>query len=395
MYALLIKYKQIDDLPKLSKLLFSENIDDIKYSTQAIRKMISEDDDPPIDELFQAKVVTIFVNIIRQSEDQFLQTIWTLANIAGDNMEFRDTVLEDEGIIKRIIKLMQEKEDINIIEYSIWFLTSLCKDSPHPPFELISECIPIFGKYLNSNDQDVIQLCCLGLNETSDGDDKNVNAVLELNCIPRLIEILKDTSDYNTQLYIVKLFGNLTSGSDYKQTQSVLAHSEVLILLQKLLKKSKRTLKKEICFTISNITAGTQPQISQVIETGLIEDILEVMQNSNHSIRQECCWILSNAINGGDDEQVLNMINESLVEAFADFLEDTDSKIIRICLESFEKILQLGDHISEIQGSDENKVLTLIEKNEVITKIEKLHQYKKESIQNLSKKISNNFFNKN
>ncbi|KAJ3435126.1 importin alpha [Anaeramoeba flamelloides] len=383
----------IQDLPKLSKLLFSENIDDVKFSTQAIRKLISmEEEEPPIEELFLTKTVPFFVKVLKESEDQFLLVIWTLSNIAGDKIEFRDIILENEGIIDKVLSIIDEKEDINIIEYSIWLLSNLCKDSPHPPLEMIQPCIPLFGKYLKSNDENLIQLCTLGLSEVSDESEENIDAVLKLDCISILIEILRNTSDYTTQLYIIKTLGNLTSGN-HLQTEIVLKHDGLLTLLQNLLKNSSVHLQKEICWTISNITAGTSNHISMVIEAGLIEDILEVMKYSNYQIRKECCWILSNAIYGGSQSQIIEIVNEQLIESLSEFLEDEKSGIITICLESYEKILQLGAFMAESQGSNENKLLILFEEYNIITKIENLHNHKKKVIQDLSKRIADNFFN--
>ncbi|KAJ6238065.1 importin alpha [Anaeramoeba flamelloides] len=311
---------------------------------------------------------------------------------AGDKTEFRDMILENEGVINKLTSLIDKKEDINIIEYSIWLLSNLCKGLPHPPLEMIQPCIPLFGKYLKSNDENLIQLCTLGLSEVSDETEENIEAVLELDCISVLIEILRNTSDYYTQLYIIKTLGNLTSGS-HLQTETVLKHDGLLTLLQNLLKNSSFHLQKEICWIISNITAGTSSHISMVIKAGLIEDILEVMEFSNYQIRKECCWILSNAIYGGNQSQILEIVNEQLIISFSEFLEDEKEEIIKICLESYEKILQLGAFMAESQGSNENKLLILFEEFDIITKIENLLNHKTKVIQDLSKKIADNFFN--
>lgn len=70
--------------------------------------------------------------------------------------------------------------------------------------------------------------------------------------------------------------GNIVTGDD-KQTQAVL-DAGILNHLLPLLSDSKKTLRKEACWTISNITAGTPQQIQMVIDANLFPSLINCLR---------------------------------------------------------------------------------------------------------------------
>lgn len=57
----------------------------------------------------------------------------------------------------------------------------------------------------------------------------------------------------------LRIIGNIVSGDD-SQTQKIL-DCDLLTTLFDLLKSNRDTIRKEVCWSISNITAGTKSQI--------------------------------------------------------------------------------------------------------------------------------------
>jgi hypothetical protein len=97
----------------------------------------------------------------------------------------------------------------------------------------------------------------------------------------------------------------------------------------------KKSIKKEACWTISNITAGNKEQIQvnqinicffncidsvwtrtrfstqliheifqAVIEANLIGPLVHLLQNAEFDIKKESAWAISNATSGGTHEQI-------------------------------------------------------------------------------------------
>merc|ERR1711870_140781 len=91
-------------------------------------------------------------------------------------------------------------------------------------------------------------------------------------------------------------------GGDDWQTQTML-QCGLLGPLPQLLQHQKKSIRKESCWTISNITAGNRSQIQEVINAGLIPPVIQLLQTSDFDIKKEAAWVISNAFAGGDGQQ--------------------------------------------------------------------------------------------
>ena len=90
---------------------------------------------------------------------------------------------------------------------------------------------------------------------------------------------------------------------DQDDTQ-VMLNAGLLRVLAVLLGKAQELQKKEVLWILSNITAGTTQQITQVINMGFIKYLINVANTESLVLQTEAIWALCNAINGGTVEQV-------------------------------------------------------------------------------------------
>ena len=66
----------------------------------------------------------------------------------------------------------------------------------------------------------------------------------------------------------------------------------------------KQSLRKEACWTISNITAGSKEQIQAVIDANIIPPLVDKVRNGEPDVRKEAAWAIANATSGALPEQV-------------------------------------------------------------------------------------------
>jgi len=85
---------------------------------------------------------------------------------------------------------------------------------------------------------------------------------------PRLVELLTHPSA-SVLIPALRTVGNIVTGDDL-QTQCVIDHQALPCLLNLLTTNHKKSIKKEACWTISNITAGNRDQIQAVINANII-----------------------------------------------------------------------------------------------------------------------------
>jgi importin subunit alpha-1 len=81
-----------------------------------------------------------------------------------------------------------------------------------------------------------------------------------------------------------------------------------------LLSSPKEPIRKEACWTISNITAGNCNQIQSVIDANLIPPLINLLQHGEFKTKKEACWAISNATSGGlaKPEQIRYLVSQVL-----------------------------------------------------------------------------------
>jgi len=75
-----------------------------------------------------------------------------------------------------------------------------------------------------------------------------------------------------------------------------------------LLNHNKKAIRKEACWTISNITAGNREQIQAVLEAGLFPPVINLLQADDFDIKKEAAWAISNATSGGSAQQIEHLV---------------------------------------------------------------------------------------
>lgn len=62
-------------------------------------------------------------------------------------------------------------------------------------------------------------------------------------------------------------------------------------LMNLLMTNHKKSIKKEACWTISNITAGTKEQIQAVFDANLIAPLVKLLATAEYDIKKEVCCV--------------------------------------------------------------------------------------------------------
>ena len=94
---------------------------------------------------------------------------------------------------------------------------------------------------------------CWALSYISDQGEDRIPYIIETNIVERLVELL-DHESVAIAIPCLRILGNLVTGDD-DQTQTVL-NCGALTPMEKLLTNTKKPVRKEVCWAVSNITAG-------------------------------------------------------------------------------------------------------------------------------------------
>ncbi|KAH7866499.1 hypothetical protein Vadar_021214 [Vaccinium darrowii] len=374
--------KKLEHLPTMGVWADDGNLQ-LEATTQ-FRKLLSTERSPPIDKVIQSGVVPRFVEfLIREdfprlqleaawaltnivsgtsentnvvidhgaipifvkllsspSDDVREQAVWALGNVAGDSAKCRDIVL-GHGALLPLLAQLNEHTKPSMIRNATWTLSNFCRGKPQAAFDQIKPALPALQRLIHSNDEEVLTDACWALSYLSDGTNDKIQAVIDSGVCPRLVELLLHHSS-SVVIPALRTVGNIVTGDDM-QTQCIINHQALPCLMNLLTGNYKKSIKKEACWTISNITAGKKEQIQAVIEANIIGPLVHLLQNAEFEIKKEAAWAISNATSGGSHEQIKYLVSQACIKPLCDLLVCPDPRIITVCLEGLENILKVGE----------------------------------------------------
>lgn len=83
----------------------------------------------------------------------------------------------------------------------------------------------------------------------------------------------------------IRILGNVSTGS-VEHTNELLSHN-ILGLLEKVLDHHKKVVRREACWVLSNITAGTKNQVEAVVRSqSLIKRILTLFDMDSNDVKR-------------------------------------------------------------------------------------------------------------
>ncbi len=161
-----------------------------------------------------------------------------------------------------------------------------------------------------------------------------------------------------------------------------------------LLSSPKDAIRKEACWTISNITAGNAAQIQEVINANIIPPLIDVLQHGDFKSKKEACWAISNATSGGlnKPEQIRYLVSQGTIKPLCDLLVSGDNRIILVALDALENILKVGE-LDKPMTSNTNQMALFIEECGGMEKIHQLQIHDNVEIYKKAYNIIDKYFN--
>lgn len=122
-------------------------------------------------------------------------------------------------------------------------------------FSLIQPCIPSLTKVMieNNNEEILSDIAWAFSYASDDGGDERIAEFIRCNAVPRLIQMLSHPS-ITISVPCLRTLGNILTGSD--ELAQLAIEAGVLEEFHKMLDHPKKAVRKEICWSISNVTAG-------------------------------------------------------------------------------------------------------------------------------------------
>ena len=182
----------------------------------------------------------------------------------------------------------------------------------------------------------------------------------------------------------LRTVGNIVCAEDDMDYTQHVVDRNTVPCLRKLINHSNREIQKEACWTLSNIAAGTQPQIQCVLESGAVEPLVEIARSptSDSDVKIEACWVLLNATSCGSNSQIQYLVEKGCVQVLCDLLGETT--MVMMALEGIEKILQVGEDIAKKSKEKiANPYAAIVDSSE----LERLQSHQSKAIANRARRM--------
>ena len=178
---------------------------------------------------------------------------------------------------------------------------------------------------------------------------------------------------------------------DDSQRQIIIYCSALPSLLALLTGDYKKSIKKEACWTISNITAGNKDQIQAIVENNIVPPLIYLLAHAEFDIKKEAAWAVSNATSGGTHQQISYLVEMGAIKPLCDLIVCSDARIVTVALEGLENILKVGEALRAQDGAP-NQYAQLIDEAEGLEKIENLQNHNNNDIYDKAVKIMEEYF---
>lgn len=106
-------------------------------------------------------------------------------------------------------------------------------------------------------------------------------------------------------------------------------------------------IRKEGAWGLSNICAGSSNQIQKVLESGIVELLVNVVLQDEAEIAHEALWALSNTTSAATIQQLDALIQKNLIGALLKGLSFDSAKIVVVALEGLDNALKRGKQFGD------------------------------------------------
>ena len=420
----------IKDFSKIINLFHSQNIDDKFKGLIGLRKLLSIESNPPIQEIIdlnivpelislldnplyefkyestyclcniaygtaeQAKTIMIYGGISKilnlldcPIEEIKSQTIWLVSNLVTDSLQIRDSLI-DNKILDKILTILASTNNNNYINISTWCISNFFRVKPIPKYDL---CLKIFNVITrvvlidDKNDEDFIDNVCFFFYAVTHKYKVLNKEIIETGLLKRLIYYL-DNKKRSIILTCLGIVGNIACTDDANQTQ-ILIDLGILDKLKYTLFNESMNVRKESAFILSNITVGTQKQIEAVIKQNFLQILYKVYNNDNPKVKKEAIMAIANFTLVEDEQYMKKNFEDNILMIILELLKNEDAFYVAIGLEMLANIFAFGE-----KNDKKKEIQNECEKIGISDILEKLQMHENQIVYEKTIKILDTYF---
>jgi len=324
-------------LPRLVSLLAAEGEPDLQLEASwALTNIASTDYTRVVVESGAlAPLSTLMMSPVGNVREQ---AMWCVGNIAGDRAAFRDAAFGTVNCVNALLTNIMHPESTSLMRNATWALSNFARGRPAVSPANAAEITPAFAYLLDMDDVHVLVDALWGLCYLTESDEGLLDTVLAANPLPGVMKALA-RDEISVLVPALRLVGNFISGTAV-HTQAAI-DAGAMHAMVRLVSHPRRNVRREACWCVSNVAAGTHAQIEAVMSTpGLLEGVMEQARMGEWNVRKEATWVFCNIAAAGTEGQVCRIMAGGLAETLMEVLQTDDARFLEILLDGVAVILR-------------------------------------------------------
>lgn len=419
----------VSDIPMIQIAVQQDSSETLLFAAQAMRKMLALDRSPAIYELNEAGLLRLTTLWIARSDHPQLQyeAILVASAVASCSTRYTQTLVS-EGLLSSLVAAVQSPiediceealsalastaaanlpapellADLNLVQIVMqccanstristqknmcWLLSAIAKGRSLE--QIYKYALPFLVPQFASSDAEVLTDCCHVLSCLSERGIARVQMLLDLNVVPRLIDLL-GSEEYGVQLAALRALGNISTGNDAQA--EILLQPDVLSTIVTLLSSTRKQIRKEIIWILSNLCAGPVEHIQLILDTGVLPKLVAQISNVDMDICREAGWVVYNTVLNGTPAQIQAILETSVVFNLCQVLVETEAQVLTVALYCLKALLQDAQARFQTE-TGVNPIAELIEACNGVSYLQELITHIDYEVQKTASFIVENFF---
>lgn len=354
-----------------------------------------------IEALTNKNVLDLFGGILDDDYPQIVeQAVWGLGNVIGDSYELCLRV-RDRGVLSRLLRLFKSHSPaLNIVRPVVWCLSNFLVNCFEREEALLNKEIihTLIYAFYSFEDLQVKRDAVVGISNFCKSPlvpfFAHDSFLRTLSVFHRNLQELTSEPDapFRYISSVHKILGNLVNLGD-RETDQIIEHG-FLETLGRLLTANNMLCKKEVCWILSNICAGTSEQIDRIIqEPHLFANLVDLIKTDEEDVQVEALWSICNMTKNGSLRQMEMLIQNNILYFFKHFIleKKSSSNILILILEAipnFIRVFSSGDPLT----FEDNLVVCRMHDSGLVQMIADLQRHESQVVYEKAIHILENYF---
>eukprot|EP01147_Barroeca_monosierra_P002867 gene2867-8149_t len=355
-------------LPKMVEILHWDENPEAQYEAAWVLTNVSSGEPLQTYAVVQAgacePLCRLLLSPIERVKDQ---ACWCLGNVAGDGAELRDLLIR-EGALQQFIIMLAEETNLDILRNVSWSLSNFFRwRNPPAPVEAMQQALPVLEQRIYTEDPEVLANVCWSICYIAETWDDFLDPICQQ--FGSLFIELLSLDTHMAQLPALRTLGSITAGDD-NQTQNVIELG-ILPLCHRLFCSKKANIRKDVCWTLSNICAGSEHQIDAVIQENLVTTLVQLaIYDPLGKVQQDAAWCLCNICTQGLPRHRDFVLKCGGLDAIGQVINlNMDKKALKVFLDAIDHLLIRGSTLVAEGVFQSNTVASRLEELGLLDKL--------------------------